>query len=62
MNQERELIYWTIAREIQKAGYQHVTGPMIADIHSALEAGDDLPYGIIGTLAKGQLEVTGLTA
>lgn len=55
-------IYQVIARNLREFGYPDVTASMIEDTHDALRDGEDLPHGVIGMFAKGQLQDAGLVA
>jgi hypothetical protein len=55
-----ELTYRAIARNLRDFGYPDVTPSMIQDTHAALMDGEDLPHGIIGMFAEGQLRDAGL--
>lgn len=60
MSTNHEPTYRAIARNLREFGYPDVTAAMVEDVHEALRDGEDLPHGIIGMFAKGQLEESGI--
>lgn len=50
-----ETIYAAVAKSLVEFGYPDVTGAMVAEVHAAMKAGEELPHGIVGMFAEGQL-------
>lgn len=49
-------VYRAIAANLREFGYPDVTGAMVREVHESMLVGGDLPHGVVGMFAKGQLE------
>lgn len=48
-------VYTLIARALRDFGYPNVTPTMIAEVHLAMRAKNDIPHGVVGMFAQSQL-------
>ena len=52
----RAHIYAAIAKSLRDFGYNDVRPDQIKETHEAMIAGTEIPHGVIGLFAKGQLQ------
>lgn len=54
--QRQSQAFVAIARNLRDFGYPDVDAKMIAETYQAMQAGTELPHGIVGMFAKRQIE------
>jgi hypothetical protein len=58
----QQAAYTAIARNLREFGYPDVTAEMVREVYRAMVRGEDIPHGVVGMFAQGQLEDAGFGA
>lgn len=48
--------YEAVTKSLVEFGYPDTTPAMVREIHEAMKAGKEIPHGIIGRFAEGQIK------